>query len=148
MSTVQEATFDYHPYKLHRLVNNIFLLFQLKRSEMSQQLFKRNLIFLDTCELENSSWITILIFTFRETHGRGREFNLNWILFLLKLLGKKIQTKINSFPFFFLFSEKKIQTELYFLPFFWISSITGFSFSISPFTLFHFMFSPSIFFLF
>ena len=97
---------------------------------MSQQLFKRNLIFLDTCELENSSWITILIFTFRETHGRGREFNLNWILFLLKLL------------------EKKIQTELYFLPFFWISSITGFSFSISPFTLFHFMFSPSIFFYF
>ena len=115
---------------------------------MSQQLFKRNLIFLNTCELENSSWITILIFTFRETHGRGREFNLNWILFLLKLLGKKIQTKINSFPCFFLFSEKKIQTELYFLPFFWISSITGFSFSISPFTLFHFMFSPSIFFYF
>ena len=107
MSTVQEATFDYHPYKLHRLVNNIFLLFQLKRSEMSQQLFKRNLIFLDTCELENSSWITILIFTFRETHGRGREFNLNWILFLLKLLGKKIQTKINSFPFFFpIFGEE------------------------------------------
>lgn len=45
MSTVQEATFDYHPYKLHRLVNNIFII-SIKK--MSQKLFKRDLITRDT----------------------------------------------------------------------------------------------------